>query len=116
MCIRDRHDALAAGIHNASLFQHRQQVGGVLQSFLASFAHGGPQLRHIVGFSGQGIMLVFEGMKQVFDGGEIVAGAEVAADVYKRQVINKGRTCVLMHKFVLEWFCPLCRDHSTLSI
>lgn len=28
---------------------------------------------------GQGIMLVFEGMKQVFDGGEIVAGAEVAA-------------------------------------
>ena len=27
----------------------------------------------------RGIMLVFEGMKQVFDGGEIVAGAEVAA-------------------------------------
>ena len=28
---------------------------------------------------GQGIMLVFEGMKQVFDGGEIVGGVEVAA-------------------------------------
>ena len=33
----------------------------------------------VVDASGQGIMLVFEGMKQVFDGGEIVAGAEVAA-------------------------------------
>ena len=52
--LKHQHDALAAGIHNASLFQHRQQVGGVLQSFLASFAHGGPQLRHIVGFSGNG--------------------------------------------------------------
>ena len=33
----------------------------------------------VVDAGGQGIMLVFEGMKQVFDGGEIVAGAEVAA-------------------------------------
>ena len=32
----------------------------------------------VVDAGGQGIMLVFEGMKQVFDGGEIVAGAEVA--------------------------------------
>ena len=33
----------------------------------------------VVDAGGQGIMLVFEGMKQVFDGGEIVAGAEVSA-------------------------------------
>lgn len=33
----------------------------------------------VVDAGGQGIMLVFEGMKQVFDGGEIVAGAEVVA-------------------------------------
>ena len=33
----------------------------------------------VVDAGGQGIMLVFERMKQVFDGGEIVAGAEVAA-------------------------------------
>ena len=33
----------------------------------------------VVDAGGQGIMLVFEGMKQVFAGGEIVAGAEVAA-------------------------------------
>ena len=33
----------------------------------------------VVDAGGQGIMLVFEGMKQVFDGGEIVASAEVAA-------------------------------------
>ena len=33
----------------------------------------------VVDAGGQGIMLVFEGMKQVFDGGEIIAGAEVAA-------------------------------------
>ena len=33
----------------------------------------------VVDAGGQGIMLVFEGMKQVFDGGEIVAGAEVTA-------------------------------------
>ena len=33
----------------------------------------------VVDAGGQGIMLVFEGMKQVFDGGEIVAGAEIAA-------------------------------------
>ena len=33
----------------------------------------------VVDAGGQGIMLIFEGMKQVFDGGEIVAGAEVAA-------------------------------------
>ena len=33
----------------------------------------------VVDAGGQGIMLVFEGMKQVLDGGEIVASAEVAA-------------------------------------
>ena len=33
----------------------------------------------VVDAGGQGIMFIFEGMKQVFDGGEIVAGAEVAA-------------------------------------
>ncbi len=33
----------------------------------------------VVDAGGQGIMIIFEGMKQVFDGGEIVAGAEVAA-------------------------------------
>ena len=33
----------------------------------------------VVDAGGQGILLVFEGMKQVFDGGEIVAGVEVAA-------------------------------------
>ena len=33
----------------------------------------------VVDAGGQGIMLVFEGMKQVFDGGEIVASVEVAA-------------------------------------
>ena len=33
----------------------------------------------VVDAGGQGILVVFEGMKQVFDGGEIVAGAEVAA-------------------------------------
>ncbi len=33
----------------------------------------------MVDAGGQGIMLIFEGMKQVFDGGEIIAGAEVAA-------------------------------------
>jgi len=33
----------------------------------------------VVDAGGQGIMLIFEGMKQVFDGGEIIAGAEVAA-------------------------------------
>lgn len=33
----------------------------------------------VVDAGGQGIMYVFEGMKQVFDGGEIVAGEEVAA-------------------------------------
>ena len=33
----------------------------------------------VVDAGGQGIMVVFEGMKQVFDGGEIVASAEVAA-------------------------------------
>ena len=33
----------------------------------------------VVDAGGQGIMLVFEGMKQVFDGGEIVGGVEVAA-------------------------------------
>ena len=33
----------------------------------------------VVDAGGQGILLVFEGMKQVFDGGEIIAGAEVAA-------------------------------------
>ena len=33
----------------------------------------------VVDAGGQGIMLVFEGMKQVFDGGEIIASAEVTA-------------------------------------
>ena len=33
----------------------------------------------VVDAGGQGIMVIFEGMKQVFDGGEIIAGAEVAA-------------------------------------
>ena len=33
----------------------------------------------VVDAGGQGIMLIFEGMKLVFDGGEIIAGAEVAA-------------------------------------
>lgn len=33
----------------------------------------------VVDAGGQGILLVFEGMKQVFDGGEIIAGQEVAA-------------------------------------
>ena len=33
----------------------------------------------VVDAGGQGILFVFEGMKQVFDGGEIIAGAEVAA-------------------------------------
>ena len=33
----------------------------------------------VVDAGGQGIMLIFEGMKQVFDGGEIIAGAGVAA-------------------------------------
>ncbi len=33
----------------------------------------------VVDAGGQGIMVVFEGMKQVFDGGEIVASAEVTA-------------------------------------
>ena len=33
----------------------------------------------VVDAGGQGIMLIFEGMKQVFDGGEIIACAEVAA-------------------------------------
>ena len=33
----------------------------------------------VVDAGGQGIMFIFEGMKQVFDGGEIVVGAEVAA-------------------------------------
>ena len=33
----------------------------------------------VVDAGGQGILVVFEGMKQVFDGGEIIAGAEVAA-------------------------------------
>ena len=33
----------------------------------------------VVDAGGQGIMFIFEGMKQVFDGGEIVAGAEVTA-------------------------------------
>ena len=33
----------------------------------------------VVDAGGQGIMFIFEGMKQVFDGGKIVAGAEVAA-------------------------------------
>ena len=36
----------------------------------------------------QGIMLIFEGMKQVFDGGEIIAGAEVAA---KPKVSSEAR-------------------------
>ena len=33
----------------------------------------------VVDAGGQGILVVFEGMKQVFDGGGIIAGAEVAA-------------------------------------
>ncbi len=33
----------------------------------------------VVDAGGQGILVVFEGMKQVFDGGEIIAGTEVAA-------------------------------------
>ena len=33
----------------------------------------------VVDAGGQGIMLVFEGMRQVFEGGDIIAGAEVAA-------------------------------------
>ena len=43
---------------------------------------------------GQGIMLIFEGMKQVFDGGEIIAGAEVAAKPkVSSEAAGQGRLC-----------------------
>ena len=38
---------LAAGVHNPSLFQHRQQVGGVLQSVCGAHAGGVPHLNGI---------------------------------------------------------------------
>ena len=48
----------------------------------------------VVDAGGQGIMLVFEGMKQVFDGGEIIAGAEVAAKPkVSSEAAGKGVFC-----------------------
>ena len=40
--LKDEHDALTAGIHDASLFQHGQQVGGVLQRSLTGGEGGVP--------------------------------------------------------------------------
>ena len=54
--LKDHHDALTAGIHNTSFFQHRQQVGGILQSLLASFQHHVPQCGHVLGRSLGGLL------------------------------------------------------------
>ena len=54
--LEDDHDALTAGIHNAGLFQHGQQVGGVLQSLLAGGHHHIPQGRHILSAAGSGFL------------------------------------------------------------
>ena len=54
--LKDDHDALAACIHNAGFLQHRQQVGGVLQRFLAGGHHDVPQLGHILFAAGSSFL------------------------------------------------------------
>ena len=54
--LKDNHDALTAGIHNAGLLQNRQQVGGVLQSLLAGGHHHIPQSGHILGTAGSSFL------------------------------------------------------------
>ena len=50
--LKDNHDALTAGIHNAGLLQNRQQVGGVVQGFLTGSHHNVPQGGHVGGIAG----------------------------------------------------------------
>ena len=45
----------------------------------------------VVDAGGQGIMLIFEGMKQVFDGGAIVAGGEAVPNKAKLSTENAGK-------------------------
>ena len=54
--LKDDHDALAACVHNAGLFQHGQQVGGILQCLLAGSQHYVPQGGHIGGITGSGFL------------------------------------------------------------
>ena len=70
----------AARENNFIEFVHEAAIEEAVKA-LADTVNQNPVLKKagVVDAGGQGIMLVFEGMKQVFDGGEIVAGAEVAA-------------------------------------
>ena len=43
----DEQDALAAGVNHASFFEHRQQVGGIVQRLLAGFHDLSPQGWHL---------------------------------------------------------------------
>ena len=45
--LKDQHDALAAGVHDAGLFQHRQQVRGVVQCGLTGLQSGIPHGGHV---------------------------------------------------------------------
>ena len=45
--LKDDHQALAAGIHNAGFFQHGQLVGGVVQRTLAGAQHQLPQFGRV---------------------------------------------------------------------
>ena len=50
--LKDDHNALAACVHNAGLFQHGQQVGGILQRLLACGHHHVPQGGDLLGTAG----------------------------------------------------------------
>ena len=54
--LKDDHDALAACIHNAGFLQHRQQVGGVLQRFLAGAQYHVPQGGDVGGIGGGSLL------------------------------------------------------------
>ena len=54
--LKDDHDALTAGVHDASLLQDGQQVGSVLQSLLTGGHHDVPQLGHVLFAAGSSFL------------------------------------------------------------
>ena len=61
---KDDQDALAPGVHHAGLFQHGQQVGGVVQGALAGGQDQIPQLVHIGDAAGAGLLRGDAGHRQ----------------------------------------------------
>ena len=62
--LEDIHKALAARVHNAGLFQHRQLLGRVVQRALGGGAHQLPQLHRVRDAAGRGFLAGHTGHRQ----------------------------------------------------